>query len=133
MQIQTNGIQESLGSTSPFTVPSSIDLFLFLCKSLSSMSNPLWCSHVCWSRARGAWDYYCWRHHTHAHTQTDSLYIHFQMSPFTMWGTTRMCQGTSMLAIDGLCGILCGICGNLLYGTRSGETSSYGLYQGKMI
>lgn len=58
--------RKTLCSISPFTVPSSIDLFLFLCKPLSSMSNPLWCSRVCWSCARVAWDYYGWRHHTHS-------------------------------------------------------------------
>lgn len=52
-----NGIRETLRSA--FTVPSCIDLFLSPLQIPlfhESMSNPLWCSHVCWSRARVAWD-----------------------------------------------------------------------------
>lgn len=106
VQTQANGIQETLCSASPFTVPSSIDLFLFLSKSLSSMSNPLWCSHVCWSCARVAWDYHGWRHtHICTRTCTHGLYILFQISPSTMWGTAGMCRGTSVLTVEGLSGL----------------------------
>lgn len=94
--------------------------FIWRCslwKPLSSMSNPLWCSHVCWSRAREAWDYYDWRHHKHTFTEVHSLYIHFQISPFTIWVTTRMCQGTFMFTVNGLSGLK----GTSQCGTRSGK------------
>lgn len=132
VQTQANGIQETLCSASPFTVPSSIDLFLFLSKSLSSMSNPLWCSHVCWSCARVAWDYHGWRHtHIRTHMHTRPIYtlpnfsLHYVGYRRNVPGDVRVdCRGPIWTR------------GNLLYGTGSGKPlfpPPIGLYQGKMI
>lgn len=96
VQIQANGIQEVLRSSS--AAPSSIDLFLVLCKSLSSLSNPLWCSSVCWSRARVAWDYSDWGH---THTEVHSLYIHFEISPFYNVGHHRNVPGAAHIDCKG--------------------------------
>lgn len=128
VQIQANGIQEVLRPSS--AAPSSIDLFLVLCKSLSSLSNPLWCSSVCWSRARVAWDYSDWGH---THTQKCTAYIYtLKCLLFTMWATTGMCQGVPILTVKGLSRLQGTLCVPLGRGKPSSPPPK-GSYQGEII
>lgn len=80
VQIAANGIQETLPQ-SPFVLYLPSLIFLLLCKSPSSMCNPLWRSHVCWSSARKAWYYYNYRHHTRAHTNGQPIVTPSGFSP----------------------------------------------------
>lgn len=79
-------------------------IFFFHCKSLSFLCNPLWCSHVCWSRARGGVGLLQLEAHTHWRTYTAYIYT-LKCFPSTVWGTTRMCQGASMLTVKSLSGL----------------------------
>lgn len=126
------GIKGPLCCTFSFTVLPSIDLFLCLLLNPSSMSNPLWCSHVCWSLARVAWDYsrQAGRHtHYTQHTHT-LLPLRCGVPQECARGcpSTLTCRGPLSAALEA----------NLLCGTGSRETfpppslPSYGFYQGKM-
>lgn len=86
--------------------------------SLPSMSNLLCFSHVCWSCAREAWDYYDWRQHTDTQKYTALVYT-FRFLPFNNWVTTEMCQGTFMFTVNGVCGLR----GTSQCGSRSGKPS----------
>lgn len=84
------------------------------------MSNPLWCSHVCWSRARVAWDYYGstrTRTRTCTRTHTEPIYTLSNVSLHYV-GYHRNVPGD----VHDDCRGLDGTRGRCLYGTRSGET-----------
>lgn len=88
MQIQTAQVLKGLFALPPLLLCPLLLLISFssLVNPFSSVSNPSWCSHVCWSRAR---------------TESTS-YAH--------GGATGMCQRMSVLtgvAISGLQGIFC--------------------------
>lgn len=105
VQIHTAiGIKEPLCRTSSFTVLYSIDLFLSLSVNPFSMSNPLWCSHVCWSLARVAWDYST---RTHTHSFIDDVGYHRNVP-----GDVHVDCGRPPSGLEG----------NLLCGTGSRET-----------